>query len=56
MLELIRRLGGEIGLVGGDIMEVAPPLVRSPGGAEKTTALAARYLRATIAAALRIEL
>ncbi len=56
VLELIRRLGAEIGLCGGDIMEVAPPLVRSPGGAERTVTLATRYLRATIAAALRVEL
>lgn len=56
VLALIRRLGDEIGLLGGDIMEVAPPLRRSEGGPERTTALAARYLRATIAAALRIEL
>jgi agmatinase len=52
VIELIRRLGTEIGLCGGDIMEVAPPLVRSAGGAQRTTTLAARYLRETIAAAL----
>lgn len=56
VLELIRRLGAEIGLAGGDIMEVAPPLGRIDRGAEQTTALAARYFRATIAAALRVEL
>lgn len=56
VLELIRRLGAEIGLAGGDIMEVAPPLRRTAGGPERTTELAARYLRATIAAALRVEL
>jgi hypothetical protein len=37
-------------------MEVAPPVQRTPGGAQQTTALAARYLRETIAAALRAEL
>ena len=56
VLELIRRLGAEIGLLGGDIMEVAPPLGRADGSAQRTTALAARYLRATIAAALRVEI
>jgi agmatinase len=57
VLRLIRRLGEDIGLLGGDIMEVAPPLRPQGGpGGEKTTALAARYLRATIAATLRAEL
>jgi arginase family enzyme len=56
VVALIRRLGAEVGLCGGDIMEVAPPLGRGEGGAEKTTALAARYLRETIAATLRVEL
>jgi hypothetical protein len=37
-------------------MEVAPPVQRTPDGAQRTTALAARYLRETIAASLRIEL
>jgi hypothetical protein len=37
-------------------MEVAPPLGRGAGGAQQTTALAARYLRETIAATLRVEL
>lgn len=56
LIKLIRRLGSEIGLCGGDIMEVAPPLRQIPRGARKTTTLAARYLRETIAATLRIEL
>jgi agmatinase len=56
VLRLIRRLGSEIGLCGGDIMEVAPPLRQIPRGAHKTTTLAARYLRETIASTLRIEL
>jgi arginase family enzyme len=55
VLRLIQRLGEEIGLLGGDIMEVAPPLRPGPGG-EQTVALAARYLRATMAAALRADL
>jgi arginase family enzyme len=56
VIALIRRLGAELGLCGGDIMEVAPPVQRTPDGAQRTTALAARYLRETIAASLRIEL
>jgi agmatinase len=56
LFKLIRRLGSEIGLLGGDIMEVAPPLRQIPRGAHKTTLLAARYLRETINATLRVEL
>lgn len=50
LVELIRRLGREIGLCAGDIMEVAPPLQRTPGGTDRTLALAARYVRETLAA------
>ena len=53
VVELIRRLGRDVGVIGGDIMEVAPPVQRTPNGAARTTALAARYLRETIAAILR---
>ena len=56
VMRLIRRLGDEIGLLGGDIMEVAPPLRQVPRGAHKTTLLAARYFRQTIASTLRVEL
>jgi agmatinase len=49
---LVARLGSEIGLAGGDVMEVAPAVARSPGGGERTVELAARYLRETIAAAM----
>jgi len=52
VVELIRRLGRDLGLCGGDVMEVAPALARTPGGAERTTRLAARYLRETLAAVL----
>jgi len=52
VIELVRRLGREPGLIGGDVMEVAPLAARSPGGGERTVRLAARYLRETIAAAL----
>ena len=51
-VKLIRRLGTEIGMLGGDIMEVAPPLRQVPRGAHKTTVLAARYFWATMAATL----
>jgi agmatinase len=47
VVELIRRLGREVGIVAGDVMEVAPPL-----GSADTVALAARYLRETIDAAV----
>jgi agmatinase len=56
VIKLIRRIGAEIGMLGGDIMEVAPPLRQIPRGAHKTTQLAARYLRETINATLRVEL
>jgi agmatinase len=52
VVELVRRLGREVGLAGGDVMEVAPAIARSPGGAERTLAVAARYLRETAAAIL----
>ncbi len=53
VVALIRRLGAEVGLEGGDVMEVAPLLTRKPDSAERTLSLAARYLRETVAAALR---
>jgi arginase family enzyme len=49
--ELIRRLGDEVGLVGADVMEVAPGLARHDDGA--TVALAADYVRTSLAAILR---
>jgi agmatinase len=52
---LIRRLGTEVGLLGGDIVEVAPPL-QFPNAIHSTTALAARYFRQTIASTLRVQL
>lgn len=52
VVALIRRLGREVGLLGGDVMEVAPPLGRRPGSAARTVELAVRYLRETIAAML----
>jgi agmatinase len=52
VVELVRRLGREVELAGGDVMEVAPLAARSAGGAERTLGLAVRYLRETVAAAL----
>jgi agmatinase len=50
VIALIRRLGAEIGILAGDVMEVAPPLARTEGGAARTLALAARYTRETLSA------
>lgn len=50
--ELVRRLGREVGLAGGDVMEVAPGIARTPEGRERTLGLAVRYLRETVAALL----
>lgn len=50
VVELIRRLRGAVTLIGGDVMEVAPPVQRTPDGAKRTVALAVRYLRETLAA------
>jgi agmatinase len=52
IVELVTRLGREIGLTAGDVMEVAPPIARTPGGAARTLAVAARYARATALALL----
>ena len=52
VVELIRRLGSEVGLLGGDVMEVAPSLTRTPQSAPRTVGLAVRYLVETLDAAL----
>lgn len=52
LVELIRRLGREVGLLGGDVVEVAPAITPTPESAPRTLALAARYLRETVDAAL----
>jgi agmatinase len=52
VVELVRRLGREVGLAGGDLCEVAPSAARTPGGAERTLAVSARYVRETLAAIL----
>lgn len=48
--ELIRRLGSEVGLVGADVMEVAPLLGKD--GGRRTVELAARYVRQSLDALL----
>jgi agmatinase len=53
VVTLIRRIGAEVGMLGGDIMEVAPPLRDKPDSSERTVALAVRYLRETLGAILR---
>lgn len=48
VVDLIRRLSKKVPLIGGDIMEVAPPLQRRENGARTTLGVAARYVRETI--------
>ncbi len=50
VVELIRALRREVTFVGGDVMEVAPVVQRTPDGAKNTVELAVRYLRETLAA------
>jgi agmatinase len=52
VLELIARLGREVSLCAGDVMEVAPPVARTPDGAARTLEVAVRYARATVDALL----
>lgn len=52
LVELIARLGREVGIVGGDVMEVAPSLTPTPHSAPRTVGLAVRYLVETVRAAL----
>jgi len=52
VLALVARLGREVGLAGGDVMEVAPEIAGRPGSGPRTVGLAARYLAATLDAAL----
>jgi agmatinase len=55
VVKLIRRLGRDIGILGGDIMEVAPPLGDKPDSSERTLGLAVRYLRETLSAVLGVQ-
>jgi agmatinase len=52
VVALVRRLGAEIGLCGGDVMEVAPGVGRTPEGGATTLATSATYLMETIEAVL----
>ena len=52
LVALIRRLGENVGIIAGDIMEVAPPL---GGPDDPTVGLAVRYLRETMSAILRAK-
>jgi agmatinase len=54
VVDLIRHLGREVGLAGGDVMEVAPEL-GDAASIERTMTVAVRYLKETIAAALGID-
>jgi arginase family enzyme len=47
LLALLRKLARAVGVIGGDIMEVAPPLRDEPS---KTVSLAVRYVRETLSA------
>jgi agmatinase len=51
-LALVRRLGAEFELVGGDVMEVAPDLASDPAGRRRTLDSAVDCLMATAAAML----
>jgi agmatinase len=52
---LVGRVGAEIGLCGGDVMEVAPQVSHGPAGGERTVATAATYLIETIEAVLDLR-
>jgi len=51
VIALIGRIGREFGLCAADCVEVAPPLGPTQADAERTVALAARYVRACLDAA-----
>lgn len=55
VVELIRRLGKEIGIIAGDVMEVAPPLRPRPDSERRTVGLAARYFEETIRASISVD-
>ena len=54
VLALIARLGAEVPFLGGDVMEVAPPLADAAGRA-RTLKTAVQYLRATLRASLGVD-
>ncbi len=53
LFKLIDQLANEVGISGGDIMEVAPLAQRTPDGGARTVELATRYVRATLEAMTR---
>lgn len=50
--ELIEALGREVGIIGGDVMELAPLLGDRPDSRERTVRIATSYLRKTLSAIL----
>jgi agmatinase len=56
VLSLVRVLGSEIGLAGGDVMEVAPDLAPTPAARLTTLDSAVASLQATVEAALGLAL
>jgi agmatinase len=54
LFKLIDQLGQEVGISGGDMMEVAPLAQRTPDGGARTVELATRYVRATLDAMTRL--
>jgi agmatinase len=50
VVELIRRLGQEVGLIGADVMEVAPMIRRRVDSTERTLDTALLYLRESLGA------
>lgn len=52
IIELVRRLGKEIGLLGADLVEVAPAIQDKPDSRARTLGLAGRYVRETLGALL----
>ncbi len=53
VVDVIRKIGERFEVVAGDVMEVAPPLERTPGGRARTLATAMRYIDATLEGLLR---
>jgi arginase family enzyme len=52
LMQLIERLGQDVGVLGGDVTEVAPSLGPTSADTQHTVSLAARYFKATVRAAL----
>jgi agmatinase len=50
VVELIRRLGREVGLLGADLVEVAPCIQDRPDSRSRTLATSVRYMQETLSA------